>query len=78
MGKPPLTIGRGALPFRSPNPERASLPRRHHGSGTFAGPSLTKPRGGGHNEKASLNRNPELFGDSSTALVPEWRNWQTR
>lgn len=51
MGKPPLTIGRGALPFRSTNPERASLPRRHHGSSTFAGPSLTKQGAAGTMKK---------------------------
>ncbi len=39
---------------------------------------VDKASSGGHNEKASLKRISELVGGSLTALVPEWRNWQTR
>jgi hypothetical protein len=40
--------------------------------------SLTKREVAGTMKKPRWNCNPGLAGVSPTALVPEWRNWQTR
>src|SRR5580693_5394527 len=40
--------------------------------------SLTKREPAGTMKKLRSNWNPALAGVSLTALVPEWRNWQTR
>ena len=40
--------------------------------------SLTKREAAGTMKKPRWTCNPGLAGVSPTALVPEWRNWQTR
>ena len=56
------------------NSNSVSRPLRHVATAT----SLTKQEPAGTIKKPRWNCNPGLAGVSPTALVPEWRNWQTR
>ena len=62
-------------PLQKPS---AALPLRSALAPTCTRTSLTKPGAAGTMKKPRWYCDPGLPGVSPTALVPEWRNWQTR